>query len=245
MMISAAAHRNRRPKSCGRLAAAGLSVIAMLTPFSPATGTAEAEPDCPSVQMIFARGTFEQPGVGATGQAFVDAVSDRLGGKSMDVYAANYPASLDFKHAAEGIIDVRNKVQSIATTCPSTKIVLGGYSQGAAVVGYTLEDTIPVDYELPTGITGPMPAAMADHIAAVALFGTPGAGFMALFQRDAPPIIIGNPYLAKTIQLCETGDPVCSPGGRDRAAHSAYKDNGMAVEAAEFAVGALTRTPTA
>lgn len=68
---------------------------------------------------------------------------------------------------------------------------------------------------------------------------------MALFQRDAPPIIIGNPYLAKTIQLCETGDPVCSPGGRDRAAHSAYKDNGMAVEAAEFAVGALTRTPTA
>ena len=77
----------------------------MLTPFSPATGTAEAEPDCPSVQMIFARGTFEQPGVGATGQAFVDAVSDRLGGKSMDVYAANYPASLDFTHAAEGIID--------------------------------------------------------------------------------------------------------------------------------------------
>jgi len=245
MMISAAAHRSRRPKPCGRFAAAGLSVIAMLTPFSPATGTAEAEPDCPSVQMIFARGTFEQPGVGATGQAFVDAVSDRLGGKSMDVYAANYPASLDFKHAAEGIVDVRNKVQSVATTCPSTKIVLGGYSQGAAVVGYTLEDTIPVDYELPTGITGPMPAAMADHIAAVALFGTPGAGFMALFQRNAPPIVIGNPYLARTIQLCETGDPVCSPGGRDRAAHSAYKDNGMAVEAAEFAVGALTRTPTA
>jgi len=94
MMISAAAHRNRRPKPCGRLAAAGLSVIAMLTPFSPATGTAEAEPDCPSVQMIFARGTFEQPGVGATGQAFIDAVSDRLGGKSMDVYAANYPPLL-------------------------------------------------------------------------------------------------------------------------------------------------------
>ena len=128
MMISAAAHRSSRPKPCGRFAAAGLSVIAMLTPFSPATGTAEAEPDCPSVQMIFARGTFEQPGVGATGQAFVDAVSDRLGGKSMDVYAANYPASLDFKHAAEGIVDVRNKVQSVATTCPSTKIVLGGAS---------------------------------------------------------------------------------------------------------------------
>ena len=234
-----------RPRTYGRLAAAGLSVLAMLTPQSLATGTAEAETDCPDVQMVFARGTFEQPGVGATGQAFVDAVSDRLGGKSIDVYAADYPASLDFKHAAEGVVDVRNKVQSVAATCPSTKVVLGGYSQGAAVIGYTLADAIPVNYELPSGITGPMPAAMADHVAAVALFGTPGAGFMALVQRDAPPITIGNLYLARTVQLCEPGDPVCSAGGRDRAAHSAYEDNGMAVEAAEFAVRALSATATA
>ncbi|OBB08198.1 hypothetical protein A5668_13335 [Mycolicibacterium fortuitum] len=156
--------------------------------------------------------------------------------------SADYPASLDFKHAADGIADVRNKVESIAATCPSTKIVLGGYSQGAAVAGYTLADTIPADYELPTGITGPMPAAMANHIAAVALFGTPDAGFLALVQRSAPPITIGNPYAARTIQLCAVGDPVCSPGGLDRAAHSAYKSNGMALEAAVFAVRALAAT---
>ncbi|TQR87433.1 cutinase family protein [Mycobacterium hodleri] len=245
MKISAAAHGIARSRTCGRLVAAGLSVIAMLVPHSPATGTAEAESDCPYVQIVFARGTFEQPGVGATGQAFVDALSDRLGGKSVGVYAANYPASLEFSHAAEGVVDVRNKVESLAATCPETKILLGGYSQGAAVVGYTLADTIPADYELPTGITGPMPAAMANHVAAVALFGTPGAGFMALVQRDAPPITIGNPYLAKTIQLCAAGDPVCSPGGRDRPAHSAYKDNGMAVAAAEFAVRALSATASA
>ena len=246
MKISTAgAQGAARPRAYGRLAAAGLSVIAMLTHQWLATGTAEAEPSCPDVQMVFARGTFEQPGVGATGQAFVDAVSDRLSGKSIDVYAANYPASLDFKHAAEGVVDVRDKVQSIAATCPSTKVVLGGYSQGAAVVGYTLADTIPMDYELPAGITGPMPAAIADHIAAVALFGTPGAGFMALVQRDAPPITIGDPYLAKTIQLCEHGDPVCSAGGRDRAAHGAYEDNGMADEAADFVARALSATPTA
>ena len=245
MKISVAAHRVALPRPCGRLIAAGLSAIAALIPHSPATGSAQAEPGCPDVQMVFARGTFEQPGVGATGQAFVDALSDRLSGKSVDVYAANYPASLDFKHAAEGVVDVRNKVQSIAISCPSTKVVLGGYSQGAAVVGYTLADTIPVDYVLPEGITGPMPAAMADHVAAVALFGTPDAGFLALVQRDAPPIVIGNPYLSKTIQLCEPGDPVCSTGGRDRAAHGAYKDNGMAVEAAEFAVRALSATATA
>lgn len=198
MMISAAAHRNRRPKSCGRLAAAGLSVIAMLTPFSPATGTAEAEPDCPSVQMIFARGTFEQPGVGATGQAFIDAVSDRLGGKSMDVYAANYPASLDFTHAAEGIIDVRNKVQSIATTCPSTKIVLGGYS---GCRSGRLHPRGPVDYELLTGITGPMPAAMADHIAAVALSGPQEPVSWHSSSATHHPSSSAIRTLAKTIQF--------------------------------------------
>jgi cutinase len=217
----------------------------MLVPHSPAIGTAEAEVACPYAQIVFARGTFEQPGVGATGQAFVDALSERLDGKSVDVYAANYPASLDFKHAVEGVVDVRDKVESIATTCPGTKIVLGGYSQGAAVAGYTLADTIPVDYELPTGITGPMPAAIANHVAAVALFGTPGAGFMALVHRGAPPIIIGVPYAARTIQLCVVGDPVCSPGGLDRSAHGAYKNNGMAVEAAEFVVRALTATANA
>ena len=137
MKISAAEHGAARPQTGGRLAAAALSVIAMFIPQSLATGIAEAELACPYAQIVFARGTFEQPGVGATGQAFVDALTDRLGGKSVDVYAANYPASLDFKHAAEGIVDVRNKVESIAGSCPSTKIVLGGYSQGAAVAGYT------------------------------------------------------------------------------------------------------------
>ena len=113
------------------------------------------------------------------------------------------------------------------------------------MAGYTLADTIPADYELPTGITGPIPAAMANHVAAVALFGTPGASFMAFFQRDAPPISIGSTFLAKTIQLCAPGDPVCSPGGLDRAAHSSYTDNGMAVEAAEFVVRELSEVATA
>lgn len=242
MKISAAVHGVARPKTRGMFAIAGLSVIAMLIPPSPATGTAGAELACPYAQIVFVRGTFEQPGVGATGQAFVDALTDRLGGKSVDVYAANYPASLDFQRAADGIVDVRNKIESTAATCPSTKIVLGGYSQGAAVAGYTLADTIPADYQLPTGITGPLPAAMANHVAAVALFGTPGPGFMALVQRSAPPIIIGNPYAARTIQLCAPGDPVCSPGGLDRSAHGAYQSNGMAAEAADFAVRALSAT---
>jgi cutinase len=84
-----------------------------------------------------------------------------------------------------------------------------------------------------------MPAAIAPHIAAVVLFGTPDSWFLNLVDHDAPPITIGAAYTAKTLQLCATGDPVCYPGGLDRSAHSSYKDNGMADQAADFAAHQL------
>jgi len=207
-----------------------------------ARATAESDPSCPDVEVVFARGTFEAPGVGETGQAFVDALTSRLGDKAVDVYAVNYPASLSFDDAAQGVVDAGNKVEAIAATCPRTKIVLGGYSQGAAVAGYTTTDSVPPGYVLPDGITGPMPAAIAPHVAAVTLFGKPSNGFLDLVDRSAPPITIGQLYSGKTIELCALGDPVCG-GGLSRAAHSEYKGNGMAEQAADFTARALSSSP--
>jgi cutinase len=229
------------------LAVTAVSVAALMGPqavglASAAPGLAAASPNpaCPDVEVVFARGTFEAPGVGATGQALVDALNSRLAGKSVEVYPVNYPASLDFGAAVEGVADASNKIEAIAASCPSTKIVLGGYSQGAAVAGYTTLDAVPAGFTPSDGITGPMPPAIANHVAAVVLFGTPDNGFLSLVDQGAPPITIGNPYTAKTLELCASGDPVCFPGGLDRAAHSSYKDNGMADQAADFAVNALT-----
>lgn len=217
------------------LFAAVAVAAAIVTGLFAAPPSANAADDsCPAVEVVFARGTFEGPGVGATGQAFVDALNARLPGKTVDVYGVNYPASLDFGRAADGIVDASNKIQSIAVSCPATKIVLGGYSQGAAVAGYTTTDTVPAGFDLPAGITGPMPPAIASHVAAVVLFGTPDSWFLNLADHNAPPIIIGQSYAAKTLQLCANGDPVCFPGGLNRSAHSSYKDNGMAEQAADF-----------
>jgi cutinase len=219
---------------------AAVAVAAIIIGSFAAPPSANAADDsCPSVEVVFARGTFEAPGVGATGQAFVDALNARLPGKTVDVYAVNYPASLDFGQAADGIVDASNKIETIAASCPNTKIVLGGYSQGAAVAGYTTTDTVPAGFALPAGITGTMPAAIAPHVAAVVLFGTPDTWFLNLADRNAPPITVGQLYTAKTLQLCATGDPVCFPGGLERAAHSSYKDNGMADQAADFAARQL------
>lgn len=207
--------------------------------------SANAADGCADVEVVFARGTNEAPGVGATGQAFVDALAADLPGRSVDAYGVNYPASLDFGQAADGIADASNHIQSIATTCPATKIVLGGYSQGAAVAGYTMSSSVPAGYVLPVGISGPMPASVASHVAAVALFGTPDEWVLGLADRSAPPIAIGASYAAKTIQLCAAGDPICFPGGLNRAAHSSYKDNGMAIQAADFAARQLGLRPSA
>jgi cutinase len=217
-----------------------LAVAAILAGSLAAPPAANAADDsCPSVEVVFARGTNEAPGVGATGQAFVDALNARLPGKTVDVYAVNYPASLNFGQAADGIVDASTKIEAAAASCPNTKIVLGGYSQGAAVAGYTTTDTVPAGFALPAGITGPMSPAIASHVAAVVLFGTPDAWFLNLVDHNAPPITIGQLYSPKTLQLCATGDPVCFPGGLDRSAHSSYKDNGMADQAADFAARQL------
>jgi len=149
---------------------------------------------------------------------------------------------LNFGQTADGIVDASNKIQSIAAMCPSTKIVLGGYSQGAALAGYTTMDSVPAGFDLPAGITGPMPASVASHVAAVVLFGTPDPWFLNLVANGAPPITVGQAYAPKTIQLCATGDPVCFPGGLDRSAHSSYKINGMADQAADF-VGRQLNVP--
>ncbi|WP_018602467.1 cutinase family protein [Mycobacterium sp. 155] len=225
------------------LALAAIVVGSLAGPIASANA---ADDQCANVEVVFARGTFEAPGIGGTGQAFVDALTARLPGKSVDVYAVNYPASLDFGQAVDGIADASNKIQSIAASCPATRIVLGGYSQGAAVAAYTTSASVPAGFVLPASISGPMPPAVASHVAAVALFGTPDSWFLNLADNDAPPIAIGPLYSAKTIQLCATGDPVCDPGGMNRSAHSSYKDNGMAIQAADFAARQLgVSTPAA
>ncbi|MGU3497981.1 cutinase family protein [Mycobacterium sp. C31M] len=218
-------------------AMAVFAVAAGLFAGSAATANA-ADDSCAPVEVVFARGTFEGPGVGATGQTFVNALNARVG-QPVGVYGVNYPASLDFGRAVDGIADATNRIQAIAAQCPDTKIVLGGYSQGAAVAGYSTSSSVPAGFVLPAGLTGPMPADVAPHVSAVVLFGTPSPWFLNLADRSAPPIAIGDLYAGKTLQLCAVGDPICYPGGLDRSAHSSYKVNGMADQAADFVASRL------
>jgi cutinase len=181
--------------------------------------------------------------VGPVGQSFVDSLRAKTPGKSVDVYPVNYPASLDFATAADGVIDASNKVRATAADCPNTKIVVGGFSQGAAVAAYITADRVPDGYVPPPGMTGPMEPSISDHVAAVALFGKPSNGFLQRIYTDAPEIKVGPRYVSKTLDLCIDTDPVCSPSGNDSGAHGAYGLNGMTDQAADFVVSKLPPSP--
>jgi cutinase len=223
------------------LTAAVVTTWALLSAPVP---SASAQP-CPDVEVVFARGTDEPPGVGGIGRAFVDSLRSQVGGRSVAVYAVNYLASSDFASGLEfartvvdGIRDEGAHVQFMAANCPNTRMVLGGYSQGAVVTGFVTSAVVPEGVPAVV-VPAPMPPEVSDHVAAVALFGKPSDRFM----RDvgAPPIAIGPLYAAKTIDLCAPGDTICSGAavGGPSISHALYAVNGMVGQAATFAASRL------
>jgi cutinase len=201
--------------------------------------SASAAP-CPDIEVVFARATTEAPGVGSVGQAFVDSLRSQVGNRSVGVYAVNYPATDDFAQSAStGANDARAHVQSVVAYCPNTRMVLGGYSQGALVID--LITALPVSL---AGFTpAPMPAEVADHVAAVAVFGNPMGRYVGAPLNAVSPL-----YGPKVIDLCMPADPVCTPGGdmsvplRDEmfsGPHVSYVEAGMPSQAAAFAGGRL------
>lgn len=195
---------------------------------SPAAG--DAATGCPDVEVVFARGTGEPPGVGWMGQQFIDALRWRTWGRTVAVYPVDFPAVPEFGPSTAGVTDAATHIRDMAVGCPGTQLVLGGYSRGAALMGYVTDPRAARRFGAP-----PAPEA-AGRVAAVALLGRPSAAF--LNSIGAPPVAIGPGYVAKTIDLCAPGDPVCS-AGTDGAAHSAYAANGMTAQAADFTAGLL------
>ncbi|MDT5093086.1 MAG: cutinase [Mycobacterium sp.] len=173
---------------------------------------------CPDVEVVFGRGTNQPPGLGEVGEAFVDSLRAQAGGKSIGAYAVNYPASNDFPNSVPaGARDASTHVQSMAASCPNTRLVLGGYSQGATVTDV---------------ISGTMPPAVANHVAAVALFGNPKSAFADTLSSGPLPAISPR-YVPKTIDLCVPDDPLCSDG-KNFVAHILYVQTGMTNQAATF-----------
>ena len=155
-----------------------------------------------------------------------------MGGRSYGVYAVDYPATYDFLAAADGAVDATNHITEVAQDCPSTRFVLGGYSQGAAVVDM-LMGIPPLGSKVgELGSAPPLPHSLASRVAAVAVFGNPATKFGNPVTAAVPP------FAGKGIDLCADGDPICSQG-RNPFAHTSYEKTDMVSQAAGFVAAML------
>ncbi len=210
-------------RTTGRFVA-GAPLILTLFSFplwSPLAPTASAD-GCPDAEVVFARGTGEPVGPGGPGQAFYDSLTSQLPGKTINLYAVDYPSTTDYANSAKlGADNEVAHVQGTIANCPKTKVVLGGYSQGAGVADLTSHRLPPQD---------------AGHIAALALFGNPQSSYAkGLADNQIPALDPG--YTTKAIDICLPNDNICAEGG-SIIAHLGYVPDATN-QAATFVAGKL------
>ena len=214
------------------MVAVALTFTAAVLPCgSPGAARSAAAANCPDVEVVFARGRLESPGPGVLGNAFINALDSKVAGRSIGVYAVKYPADTEVDVGAN---DMSRHIQYMVNNCPNTRLVLGGYSLGAAVTDVVL--AVPMSA---FGFDSPLPAGTDQHIAAVALFGN-GSQWLG-------PITNFNPvYNDRTIELCHGADPVCNPADPNTWQNNwpqhlanAYIQAGMANQAADFVASKL------
>ena len=246
-LISAAYHRGvtsdvARPRRIAPwLCAATLTASAVVC--APTSATADP---CPDIEVVFARGTGDATPGGPVGQAFVDSLRAKVAPRSVGMYGVNYAANMNFLLVTDGVNDANNHVQFMMGNCPATRLVLGGFSQGAAVIDSLVGATpnlaaIPGVGAIPPipgvgaipGLGGgaSLPPEAADHVAAVAVFGDPVDKLLGSLNGRSPA------YGGKTIDLCNANDPICGAGDMEnRATHHQYAPGGTD-QAAAFVAG--------
>ncbi|WP_422749787.1 cutinase family protein [Mycobacterium sp. WMMD1722] len=197
-----------------------------------------AAADCADAEVVFARGTDEPDGMGVVGNAFVGALREQAVGMNISTYPVDYDAGKLQLGSGDGAKDMIKRIKSTTASCPDTKIVLGGYSQGANVVNIVAGNPI-------VGIAWgeSLPPSMADNIAAVATFGN-------VANRSGTKLPSQSPmFTGKAIDLCNPADPICHAGpGNAWSGHTdgyvpAYTAQAASFVASRLSVGSAPSLP--
>ncbi|GLB42494.1 putative catalyzes the hydrolysis of cutin, a polyester that forms the structure of plant cuticle [Lyophyllum shimeji] len=175
----------------------------------------ESRQSCPDVTVFFARGTTEPGTLGTiVGPPFQAALQSALGGRTLDFQGIPYPATIaGFLAGGDrgGAATMGNSVTSKANSCPNTKIVISGYSQGAQVTHLA---------------AGMLSSAIQNRVNAAVVFGDPDNG-------QAFP----GPIAGRSKTFCAAGDNICAGGILVLPPHLSYGANAPA--AASFVVSKI------
>ncbi|WP_010204913.1 cutinase family protein [Salinibacterium sp. PAMC 21357] len=171
------------------IAAITVAILACLAAL-PSSALADS-PDCPTFEIIGARGTdepAEASGMGAMTFSFANKMADLIDPipnagtfKVVELSGVDYPAAAFwesenpggtpyqgkipknfFDSVQLGAVNLKNEMSLKSTTCPDTQYILAGYSQGAAVVRTALQ-LLAADGE----------DDVIDQVSGIATFGDP------------------------------------------------------------------------
>ncbi|KAF2640467.1 cutinase [Massarina eburnea CBS 473.64] len=146
---------------------------------------------CKAVTIIYARGTNEAGNVGeVAGPPWFTVLRSSLTTAKVTVQGVDYSATIAGYLGggdATGSAKMLSLINQAASKCPSTKIVLGGYSQGAQLVH---------------NAAAKLTSAVTAQIAAVVVFGDPNNGKA-----------VGSVSSSLVKSFCHTQDVVCSGSG--------------------------------
>ena len=185
---------------------------------------------CAQVSIITARASTENAGEGITGALVTQVVNAST--QTVSRAAVSYPATLNNYNnsSLQGINALKTQLTNLVNSCPNTKVVLMGYSQGAHVVG----DVLGGGQGGSLGTATPAIAAnISSHVVAVATFGDPrhvasGPNFNAgtatrngRFPRSAAQVSALNAFSPRIRSWCDTNDTFCA-GGNSVNVHLTY-----------------------
>lgn len=92
--------------------------------------------------LIFARGSTETGNMGSSvGPALAKSLISSLGSSGVAIQGVDYPATIEsnISMGSEGGPEMAKLAQQALKQCPNTKIALSGYSQGATVTHYAVQ----------------------------------------------------------------------------------------------------------
>ncbi|KAI2615320.1 carbohydrate esterase family 5 protein [Hypoxylon sp. NC1633] len=172
---------------------------------------------CKDVIFVFARGSTQPGNIGDDpGPQTINQLKAALGAGAVAAQGVDYPATLldnlrDGGCDPEDADNMRALITQAATQCPSSKLVVSGYSQGAALVHRSVEAAT---------------TAVKNRIFAAVTYGDT--------QKEQDGSQIPNFDASKTLILCHDGDLVCEGTLLVTDAHHDYDD--LAPDAVDFIV---------
>ncbi len=193
---------------------------------------------CADVAIVGVRGSGQE-GFGDQVGSVVEAASEELweSGRSVTEIALEYPAvsiadsfglalfNGDYQRSVDdGAAALIAQLDDVRTACPSSAVVLVGYSQGSHIIKLAMLDRPPVD-RLVSVVLLADPLRETIQQGVVRILSREGAGSfgsLGLSERIRP----------MTIDVCALTDPFCTGEGFDFAAHiNGYVDAGDDVAA--------------